>query len=289
MAKKTDKESTELVVKEETSIAAFDYGDLATDVGQVAAGYEGQTSEDYAVPFIKLMQPGSPQVAGQVVEGIAAGQYYHTLSQRIFKNPKGMLFIIAGTRHEYLEFTPEKHGGGFVGRHAIDSDVVKKAKATSKEFGVYFVDADGRTGDDGNELTEVFSLFGVWSSEDGEEFGQAILTLKSTSIKTYKAMMQTLRSETITVNGKRKQPPLFSHVVRFTTEFRQREKFSWWEARWAPANGKTTNSMIGPDDPRFQMAHALNASFVANEVKVDYSKVKDGDDRGGKKDDDAPF
>lgn len=283
MAKKEEKS----LVKEDQNkaITTFDYGDDAADFGQIAAGFEGQNNEDIAIPFIKLLQPNSPQVAGQLIEGIAGGQYFNTITQQLWKNPNGLLFVIGATRHEYLQFRPEKHGSGFVGRHAIDSPVVLKAKSESKEFGTYFVDADGRTGDDGDELSETFSCFGAWGDDAGN-VGMAILPFKSTGIKTYKNMMTQIRSHTMEQGGRKVTPPLFAHLCRFTSEFKQRDKQSWWEPRYAPANGSIATSLIAPDDPRFQLAKSMQKMVVEGTAKVDYSKM---DGKKSEKGDDIPF
>lgn len=273
------KTETEIQKTGPSAIDSFDYGENAVDVGEVARGFEGQTNEDVSIPFVKLLQPNSPEVARQEIEGIVAGAYFNTVTKQFYKNPSGMLYIAACTRHEYLQWRPQDEGGGFVGRFSIEDPVVLKAKSGA-EFGSYYVDAEGRTGDKGDELSETFTLFGVVCDESSV-LSMAILPFKGTGIKCYKNMMTQLRSNTILQGGKKKNPPLFANLLKFTSEFKSKDKNSWWVPVYTPAKGSVTDSLVSQNDERFIQALAVERMIKANSAQIDASYAKMQSDKGG--------
>jgi hypothetical protein len=277
MAKNTKTENTEIQTQG-TQAMAIDYGEDAVDVGQVAPGYENHTNEDTAIPFIYLLQSNSPVVAEGKVPGAAAGNWYNSVTGDLFKNPDGLLFVAAATRHEFLRYTPREKGGGFKGRYAIDSAEVAKAKAESKKFGEYFFDGDP----EGDELSETFTVFGAVCTPEGA-LGMAVVPFKGTGIKCYKNWMTQVRAQTVIINGQKKVPPLYCHFARLTTEFKKNNEGTFWVPKYEPALGTVTKSMLAPTDERFQMAKAVKMLLDMGTAKVDYSQAQGG----GREDNDS--
>lgn len=285
MAKKVE-DTKDLATTQTKAIAQFDYGDDAVPVGQVGKGFEGQTNADVSIPFIRLLQPGSPQVAGQTIDGVQAGMYLHSVSQKLWTNKTGgMLWVFSFTRHEYIQWRPIDHGGGFVARFEPEDPVVLKAKEKAK-FGEYFIDNEGRTGKDGDELSETFTTFGVALDEEEQLLGMACLPFKSSGIKTYRNCMTQLRAHTSLGPTGKMQTPLYAHVNRFTSEFKQKDKNSWWEPRWEPKNKTLDASLLAPTDERFLLAKSIKKMIESGQAKVDYSKMEGGGERKGE---DIPF
>lgn len=267
MAKKTVAEETAALTTQGTKeIASYDYGDDAADAGQVAPGYEGQTNEDTSLPFIKFCQSGTPEVTDGSHEGLAAGMWLNGVTGRIFKNPKGLLIIPCSTRHEYIEYIPRDAGGGFVARYAIDDPVVAEAKKNSKSFGEYFVGT--------NELVETFNVFGVACEEDEPvPLGMCVVPFKSSMIKAYKNWMTQIRQHTITINGKKKMPPMFAHLARLTSEGVKKDNYFYHRPIYTPAiNGSVAQSLLDPTDERFQMAKMCKDLVDSGVAKVNYEK-----------------
>jgi hypothetical protein len=280
MAKKVVAEEQALTTQGTQEIGeAFDYGELAVPAGQLAPGYENQTSEDTALPFLKLCQSNTPEVAESKIDGLAAGMWLNTVTGRFWKNPKGLLFVPSQTTHEYTEYTPRDEGGGFVARHAIDSQVVAKAKAESKSFGEYYV-----VREDGgkNELSETFYVFGVACDEElPTPLGMCVIAFKSSMIKCYKSWMTQIRSHTIDQGGQKKSPPLFSHLARFTTEGKKNDQGFFHVPVYTPGvEGSVARSCLGPTDERFLMAYACKKMVDAGAAKVNYEKQEGGGSAG---------
>lgn len=284
MAKKNTTETTELQTQG-TQAMSFDYGEDAVDIGQVAPGFENHTSEDTSIPFIYLLQSNSPVVAEGKVPGAAAGNWYNSVTGDLYKNPDGIWFVAAATRHEFLRYTPRDKGGGFKGRYAIDSEEVAKAKSCSKKFGEYFFDGDP----DGDELSETFTVFGAVVDAE-RAIGMAVIPFKGTGIKCYKNCMTQIRAHTVNINGQKKVPPMYSHLLKFTTEFKKNNEGTFWVPKYEPALGTVGNSMIAPTDERFIMAKAVKQLLDMGTAKVDYSQAQGGGrEEGESSNGKAPF
>lgn len=270
MAKKTATAETAIQTTGSTAMAeSHDYGDDAVPVGQVAPGYEHQTGQDTTVPFIKLLQPMSPEVVEQKIVGAMPGMWCNTVTGKLYKAPEGLLFVCGTTRHDYGEFVPRDAGGGFVGRHAIDSELVAKAKAASNKFGKY------THPESGNELVETFYMFGA-ECDDESALGMAVIAFKSTMIKTYKMAMSQLRSHTVVIGDQKRTPPLFAHLMRLTARIDKNEKGTFAIPVFAPAiEGSVARSLLSPSDDRFIMAKACKELVDAGTAKVNYDQQDD--------------
>jgi hypothetical protein len=255
------------------AVAAFDYGE---DAG---AGYEHQDSSDMSIPFLVVLQQMSPVVAENKIDGAKAGMIMNTATQQIWSNPDGLIFVPGTTRHEYTEFTPRDKGGGYKGKHSINSDVVAKALAENKskglDFGEYYTP-------DGNELVETFYVFGAICTPEGEAAGMGIMAFTSAKIKVYKMWMSVVRSFTMKgPSGDKVSPPLFAHLTRITTEMKKNEKGTFWVPVINPANKSIESSLLAPNDSRFQLAKACKELVDSGEAKVDYNQAKSEGDGSG--------
>lgn len=264
-------ESSALAKLEPSAIEA--YGALG---GQ---GFEDQTSEDMSMPFIGLLQALSPQVNPEGgLEDARPGMLINTVSEELYDGKTGILIIPVMTKHTYVEWVPRDKGGGFVGLHDIDSDVVAKAKADSTKFGKY------RVGD--NDLVETFYVYAAQVGADGE-LSMVAIDFSSTKISVYKRWMSKLRSFTVQV-GERKVPvPMFAHLCRLKSVSEKNNKGTYYNYAVEPANGTLPASLLAPEDARFQYAHGLYQMIRTGQAKVNYESQRKADGAGG--DGDAPF
>lgn len=293
MAKKTE---TTALVKEETKAVGqvMDYSDF----GGSGAGYEGQTSEDTALPFFALLQPMTPAVVDQTVEGATPGMIMNNVTKLLYTAKKPLICIPVFTKHEYILWKPRKAGGGFIARYDIDDPIVAKAKSRSTKFGKYFIpptrndaeeimwDAQWQKRfdeDQGDELQETFTVFMLECGLDPEDqVGMAIFPFKSSMIKTYKSWMSTVRAHTVLgADGKRVTPPLFAHLAALSGEMTKKNGNTWAIPKYVPAiNGKVIESCLAPDDPRFQAAFQMYTFVRSGQAKVDYTKMQQEDGEG---------
>lgn len=219
-------------------VGNFDYGEMA------GVGFENQTRDDYAIPFLGILQGLSPQL--ETVDGAKPGLIINTVTNDL--HPKdGVAFVPAWTEHLYVEWKPRDQGGGFVGVHAIDSEVVSQARNGSQEFGKYSTLA-------GNDLIETFYVYGLVVREDGG-LEQAVLAFSSTKIKKYKAWMTKAKMIQIDLGGGRRiNAPLPAHRYRLRTIKEKNTKGEYWNWDISFDGTNAVECRLAPDSPEFQEA-----------------------------------
>lgn len=236
-------------------------------------GFENQTSEDYTIPFINILQALSPQL--QENDDLKQGMLFNTVTGEAFPGKEGLAFIPATTSHEFVEFKPRETGGGFVGRHDVDSEVVKHAKDSSVEFGKYATP-------EGNELAETFNVYGIAVLPDGCT-QQAVIAFSSSKIKKYKAWMTKAKTIQIMLpNGRRISAPLFAHRYRLKTATEKNSKgtFSNFDISFDGENAAAARLL--PSDPLFQEALAIKDLLDSGKARAAYeSQSTAGDGESG--------
>lgn len=286
------------VKKESQDVSTQDTGEvpaLVTDLELSSGqGFENQTSEDYTLPWLNLLQKESPQLDKKdpaYIEGAQPGDYCNTVLRKTYSGEKGLTFVPCMTRHVYVEWIPRSNGGGFVALHELDSPVVAKAKGESKEFGKY------KVGD--NDLVETFYIYGMTyeGPVPGEPF---VMSFTSTKIKQYKDQMAGMRILMMpTKDGKGKfNPPLYCNRVHIASVYTSNDKGKFYVPVMVPAiNGNLHDSCLLPDrKPEdvniYLQAKKFYESCTAGEVKVDYSqqeKAGGATESDGTSSKDAPF
>lgn len=242
--------SKELKEKAETGLEVYDYGQ---DAG---SGFENQTDADIAIPFIYVLQSNSDAVQSEKAN---SGQIYNNVTGEFSDE---VIFVPATTQHVFVEWIPIDDGGGFVGIHQLNSDVVKKAKEESTEFGRYKTP-------EGNDLIETFYVYGV-TCQGEEATGMGCIAFTSTKISVYKRWNTKLKMFQINSGGRKICPPLFAHLTKMTTIKESKGKYNWHNAVLSPANGSVKESLLSPQDPRFQAAKECKEMVESGLVRADF-------------------
>jgi hypothetical protein len=236
---------------------------VAEDYGQYAgAGFEGHTKEDYAVPFINVLQSNSPQV--DEIKEAKAGMFINTVTNDLIPGEEGVCLIPCHTSHIYVEWKPRDSGGGFVGLHQLDSDIVKQCRAT-QDFGKFKLA-------NGNDLIETFYVYAVIAYDDGRT-EQAVLAFSSTKIKAYKNWMSKARTvQVILPDGKRQNPPLFAHKYRMKSFKDRNSKGEFYnvDINFDSDDNKAPGARLSPKDELFQTAVGFGSMVKEGAVKASY-------------------
>jgi hypothetical protein len=256
---------------EERLPSKFDYSEDAAD------GFQNQTMEDCALPWLNLLQDLSPQIkkGEHNIDGAEQGMFCDTLSKEIFDGEQGLEIVIAATEHVFCEWKPKM--GGFVGRRDIRDPEVVNARQT-QTFGEYKSKAK-------NDLIETFYVYGVRASaEPGGEPVSFIMSITGTKIKTYKQFNQRLKMFQTGETGNRHRPPIYAHRVLLTSFPDRKGTNDFFNLKIAGAVGDDLEAgLLELGDVRYQAAKALCRSMFAGEAKVDYDAQQQG---AGKKNDD---
>ena len=75
----TEQESTEIALRQAQELAAFE----AQQLEEAGSGFEEATSDSYAVPFLQVLQSGSPQCKksdGKYIKGAEEGMIFNTVT-----------------------------------------------------------------------------------------------------------------------------------------------------------------------------------------------------------------
>ena len=234
------------VLKKENNLPAENYDVQIT-------GFEGQTQEDWAIPYLKLLQDMSPEVKKNEVEDAQSGDLYDSSTEMLYKGNEGVLFVPCMTQHFFNEWVPRKKGGGMVGQYKPNHSTVVQAKQDCP-FGELTTPA-------GNDLVETFIVFGILTDEEQEMMNPMTIYFKSTFIKVYRKWMA--KAKMIQVLGKdglRHPAPLFSHVYRITSQSQTNngdESFNFKVS----FNGKNASECrLSSDSPLYQAAYDLALS-----------------------------
>lgn len=261
---KTESTTTDVAVKEQNTAMA-EYGAYADYAG---AGFENQTSDDYSIPFLQILQALSPQL--QENDSLRQGMILNTVTGEVWDGKKGIAFVPATTQHVYVEWKPRDAGGGFVGIHEVNSDLVNHAKAASSEYGKYSTP-------DGNELIETFYVYGIALDDDGNA-SEAVLAFSSTKIKKYKGWMTKAKTIQIPLpDGRRIPAPLFAHRYRLKTVSEKNNKgqfFNWDAITFDGENAQQARLL--PDDPLFQAAVNIKSMIEQGKARAAYESQAPG-------------
>lgn len=233
---------------------------------QAASGFEDARRENYALPFITILQALSPQVQDKK-DGAAPGKFYNTVTQEISDE---LIVIPARYTNTIVEWVPRNSGGGFRG------------EATYAERGAEFEKLrDPKTGKatlpSGNELSDTHNFYVLIENPETGAVSPAIISMGSTQIKKARNLLSFLRMKTMPDgNGAFFVPAMYASRFKFTSKLESNSKGKWhgWSYEWL-------GFMDSPEEPAYQQAITFSDSVKQGKVKTDRSQL---DTPGGETD-----
>ena len=261
------------------AIIAYDFGE---DAG---AGMEDIDKSEYAIPFVRIIQAGSPQAKPASVGGLGmkVGTIFNLGTNEGFDGEAGVEFIPVHRDHNYPEFIPRNEdgsGGGFVGIRAVDDEVVLRLKAEQGSFGkLKSHDGNGEA----TELGETFYLYGLLVADDVPS--QVVIGFSSTQIRKYRSFMtRYMGIQYPGTDGKLVRPPLWAHRWKLTTVYEAKGSYSWYGWRIVPVSEPASTALMQLSDPLYQMGKEFYQSLKSGAAKANYAQTVEAT-----KDDEVPF
>ena len=240
------------------------------------AGFEDFGADDVLVPFIAILQKGSPQVEEdnpKYLKGAKAGMLWNTATGEMFDGKeKGIRVIPVHRTRNFIEWIPKDEGGGLVKVYDPDAKEVLAVVGKDRQYGKLKIG-------DGNDLVETFSVFALVVKPDGD-FDRVIISFASSQIGVYKRWMMKAQSIKInTPDGRKRTPPMFSHLYTLTTSFTQKKENTWFKYNTDTAEP----AQLAPDSDLYQAARAFRALVTNGKVTASYeqSGTDDADGEGG--------
>jgi hypothetical protein len=240
---------------------------FAADAG---SGMEGATSESFAIPFLSVLQKGSPQVdeaSGAAVEGAKAGMLWDNVAGRMFDGKTGVSLVPCAYRRVFLRWAPKgTQGSGFKGEMSADQVAGMRAAGQIVDLDgrLYVPLPDGTVNDKKcDRISDTRNHYVLLVDQASGAWAQALLSLTSTQIKKSKMLMSALASVKLNGPSGMYTPPTFANVVRLTTMPESNDKGTWFGTKFELA-GRVDRAEL------YAAAKAFHASVAAGSIEVKY-------------------
>lgn len=227
------------------------------------AGFEGTGKDDMAIPFLTILQSGSPECKrseGAYIEGAQEGFLLNTVTREVIDpNKVEVLVIPCAYTRAFIEWRLRENGGGFVKEHKVEQPVHLR---------------DDKSRDilaNGNQINDTRTFYVMILDADGTP-SPAVITMTSTQIKKAKQwMMQQNLLKLRKGDGSVYTPPVFASRWEISTVPESNDKGSWFGWKFDHAG-----YLAGPTDPTFTAAMEFHKSVTSGLVKADMAKAPDG-------------
>ena len=244
----------EIAEKKATAVSTFDDSLLSS-----GTGLEETTTEDFAIPFIRVLQPMSPQLQkqdGKYVGGASAGDLYNTVTNEVYPGEEGISIVPCAYNKKFIEWIPREKGGGFVN---AGHDISILSKCTRDEDSRRFYTAEG------NEIVETAQYFVLVLAPEPQ---QAVLAFTSTQLGVSRKWLTMLRMARV-LNGKGEsvEAPMFAYTYRLTTTTQSNDKGTW--------NGYSINQEGPTNIEVAKVARDFMAAARAGDVQVKEAQQRD--------------
>lgn len=196
---------------------------MLSDIGQGRTGFESMGADDFAIPFISILQAMSPQVHGaSKIKGAEEGDFFNTVSNEVLKDQ--IRIIPCAYQKAWVEWVDREAGGGFVRQH-LTMDILDKTERNSRGQDVL----KGVTPQHNIVATAYHYCLLV---RDNGSTERVVLAFTSTQLKkSRKWNTQMMKQEIEVAEGKRLPAPMFSHMYTMRTVEESKDAYSWagWE------------------------------------------------------------
>ena len=191
----------------------------------VGAGFENADRDSYSIPFINILQSGSPQVKksdGAFIKGAEEGFLYNSVSQEVVNGEAGLYVIPCYFTRRFVEWLPRDAGGGggLAGEHLPSDNIVVNCQRNDKN---QMVTANG------NSLVDTRTHYCLIVNRESGLFTPALISMSSTQVKKSRQWMTRMESIKFkNAQGALFTPPMFSHMYHLTTIPEQNDQGSWY-------------------------------------------------------------
>lgn len=273
--------STEVkVVQGGTLAAAAGALDFESDAGR---GLENAGADDIAIPFLAVLQKGSPQCdpdqPGEYMPDAKPGMFFNTLTRALYDGKeKGVYIVPCFYERKWLRWTPRERGGGFKGEVSAAQVAAMRAEGrlVEVENRLLFKGPDGAADpkrDDKVSDTRVHYI--LFLDQETGIARMMVMSLGSTQIKKSR-MLNALLSDVQfeRADGSRFNPATWANVVRATTVGESNEKGSWSGVRFEIVDRVK-------DPGVYAMGKTFNAMVAAGRANVNFAQAEGGGAGGG--------
>jgi len=237
---------------------------LDDDLLSEGTGLEDLGTDDYALPFIRVIQSNSPQLksteATKYIPEAKEGMLVNTLTNQVHAGEQGVAVIPCAYTKKYIEWVPLGSGGGFVRDDHPASILGECKKNDSRQFIL----------PNGNEIQETAQYF-LLLVEDEARPEQVLLSCTSTQLTFARRWNTMLRTATVdNAAGESVLAPMFAYVYRLSTGLLSNNMGSW--------HGLSVNLEKHTPLPLARVARDFMVAARAGDVNVKQEAAADGED-----------
>lgn len=204
------------ITKKQKTELSLDVNDMMADAN---SGLENVSSEDLAIPFLRIIQAMSPQVNardGKHIAGCEQGDIFNTVDNTLYKGAEGVTVVPVAYKRNFLEWLPDRKG--LAGVHD-SSEILSKVVRSDK--GQDYLE-------NGNLIATTANHY-VLILDDVGGFSQAIIAFGGSQLKKSKKWNSIMSGLKIrTKDGNVFTPPTFSHKYKLTSVIEQNDQGSWY-------------------------------------------------------------
>ena len=251
--------NTEVDVKKNTALAVVDYDE---DAG---SGFEQADKDAYAIPFLSILQSGSPQVKksdGAYIKGAEEGFLFNSVTQEVSSGDVGAKVVPVYYTRRFVRWGARETGGGFKAEYSSDDPIIMTAKNLDGRS--YFPDEKGEINPKTSDvLVDTRNHYVLVVRADGS-FSPAVVSMTSSQLKKSRQWMSKMDGLKFTgKDGQVKTKPMFSHFYTLTTVPESNDAGSWFGYKI------TLEGEVAAESPGiYAAAKAFQKSITAGEVKV---------------------
>jgi len=175
-------------------------------------------ARDTAIPYISILQSGSPQLnpsKAEYIETAKAGQLYNTVTQEAVSELK----VIPVFYHlRYVEWKPREQGGGFIASHSADSGVLGRA-ARDPMTNKYVLE-------NGNHIVQTAYHYVLVLNNGG--YQNAVISMASSQLKKSRRWNSLMLSQKIKGPSGMFTPPTYAFTYKLSTVSESNDRGSWF-------------------------------------------------------------
>lgn len=202
-----------------TGVANMDWSSVGV------TGLEKVTKDDLGIPFLVILQKGSPQVdrtnpeyPTKKIDGAEPGDIINTLANEVVygvgQDP--LSFVPCFYEKLFIEWKPQEQGGGFIRAHG--PEILAECKRNEKGQDVLR---------NGNMIATTAYFYGTYIDQDSGERRPAVIGMTSTQLKKARQWLNTMTGLKVETPKGKITPPMFSHIYNLETVPESNEKGSW--------------------------------------------------------------
>jgi hypothetical protein len=223
--------------------------EISLDAGN---GMETITADDLAIPFLVILQSGSPQCKksdGAYIKGAEEGMIYNTVSNEVADGDTGINVIPVSYQRKFVEWRPREEGGGLVNQYEPGDPILSGIQSHD---GKDFLPS-------GNNIVQTAYHYVVAVINDKPV--QAVITMSSTQLKKSRRWNSMIVSRRETINNAVITPPTYGQVYLLKTVPESNDRGTWFG--WA-----IESAGLVSDITIYNEAKAFNGSVGSGLVKV---------------------